>query len=361
MHARWRYQLGILLLSLSPIVAIVLLVGRTGSIPEELDPDPIAEFTEVTPVAVRDELVVNAIVEPTAQVKLRSTGYSGSSVVTAIYVFPGLPVSNGEELFEIDGLGVVLAITPKPFHRTLSTGSVGEDVAMLQAWLAETGHLDPSSVDGRFGSATRAAVAGFNSDRGVLDSREQAVFEPNSVSWTDGSMSIIGETFLEVGDRAPDSGTVIALGPLAYKMLGFEVSTGESADFDGQWEWVVGGEIVGFIVDGEVPGETVASAVQRELESVSGAVDGSDRSGTVIVPGLARRTETTVHQALPVGTVISVDDKTCVYVMDEDGLVPQRVEIVGGEFGSVWIEPAPPPRSQVLANPLVYLPDSSCE
>jgi len=361
MRSRRSYRIRILLLSLSPIVATLLLLGRTAITPPELAPDPVAEFTTVTSVEVRDEVVINAVVNTADRPKILSAGYSGSSVITAVFLEPGVAVGNGDRLFEIDGSGVILAVTPKPFYRTLGLGFVGNDVTMLQAWLADIEYLDPDAADGRFGRDTKSAVQRFNSDRGVTDPQKQASFVPNSVSWADGDITVIGEVALEVGTAAPPLGAVVALGPPEYEDLVFEVSTGGRARLEGQWKWVVAEEIIGTIVDGEASPEAIAIAVNSAFKLESTGSGASDRSGRLVVPGIARRTASTVRFALPVGSVISIGDETCIFVMNGDDLAPQSVAIVGGEFGSVWIEPSPGSGSRVLANPLTYLSDISCE
>ncbi len=348
------FLLGSLLVSVSPIVAAAILVGQATEVPATLDPPVLAEFTVVKPVETRENIVVRASISRTDGPAVLSSGYQDRSVITSVFIAPASRLRNGDPVFEVNGATVVLAATPKPFHRPLARGSRGADVAMLEQWLSELGYLSGDQVDERLRRATVAAIRSFNLDRGVADTDALETFDPGSVVWPEDGFRVVAETFLGVGRPAPSLGEVIARGPTTYRDVIFEGAAGTSLELPGRWEWIVAGQVVGEIADGHVSSETIARAASRAGD------EDAQETGELIVPGTVRRIEPVVRYALPVGSVLSDGGATCIIVREGEVLIARSVTVVGGDFGSVWIEPAPDPDVFVLANPLEYLDAPSC-
>ncbi|MBL7489978.1 peptidoglycan-binding protein [Frankia sp. AgB1.9] len=103
----------------------------------------------------------------------------------------GQTIHQGEVLYRVDGVPVVLLNGSTPAYRDLADGTTGPDVAQLNGALAALGYgravgLDPSSD--RFGRATKAAVQKLQKALGVEQTGRlglgQVVFLPTSVRVT---------------------------------------------------------------------------------------------------------------------------------------------------------------------------------
>lgn len=337
----------------APLVATGLLVTRVGKAPPEIDPPPVAELAAVVEVEVRDEVVANAVLAQGTAHTLRSPGHDGN-VVTAVYVQPGNTVHNGEPIYAVDGRDVLLAVTDEPFHRPLSLGSTGADVLMLQRWLSGWSHVAAPAISGRFDTTTRLAVVALNTSRGETEPASLPVFQPSAVVWSDTPFetSSVG---LVIGDLPPPMGSAIALGPTAMMLIGFESPSGEALELEGEWEWSVANTVIGILADGRPSEEQLAQAIELSWEQVSNSVEFETR-----IPSLFRSVDAAVRRAVPVGTVITSAEGVCLFIRDADHYRPLATTVTGGDFGRVWIDPAPPPGTQVLANPLLFLTNPTC-
>lgn len=93
---------------------------------------------------------------------------AGSGRVTAVWVSTGEVVKAGDRVLEIEGRPVVAIKGRRPFFRDLAEGDEGPDVRWLQAILEAEGYLS-FEPDGRFGSATEAALEDWQEDHRFPD------------------------------------------------------------------------------------------------------------------------------------------------------------------------------------------------
>lgn len=120
-----------------------------------------------SPVFVGETLVdVGAAVNPGTPVIATSTIPSGT--VTAV-ASEGDILDHGDTLFTVEGDPVTLFITEVPFYRTLTVGTVGEDVRVLEESLAASGFDAEGSlvVDDSFDDETTAAVVAWQASNGA--------------------------------------------------------------------------------------------------------------------------------------------------------------------------------------------------
>ena len=97
----------------------------------------------------------------------RLAGRGGTQgVVTQILVRGDAPVSEGARLFDVNERPVFVALGRIPLYADLDTGSNGQVVAQLQAFLNRRGFYG-STPSGSFDSSTRAAVLAWQRDVGV--------------------------------------------------------------------------------------------------------------------------------------------------------------------------------------------------
>ena len=119
------------------------------------------------PVFVAETLVdVGAAVSPGSPVIATSTMPAGT--VTSV-ASEGDVLGHGDTLFAAEGNPVTLFVTDVPFYRTLTVGTVGDDVRVLEETLA-TLEFDAGGaliVDGEFDDATLDAVVAWQESIGA--------------------------------------------------------------------------------------------------------------------------------------------------------------------------------------------------
>src|SRR5215468_1579028 len=99
---------------------------------------------------------------------------------------PGAIIDRGQPLYEVDGRAVQLWYGNRPAWRTFQVGmSDGPDVAQLEANLVALGDGQAPTVDGRFTSATAAAITQWQHKHSWRATGQilpgQIVFEPGPV------------------------------------------------------------------------------------------------------------------------------------------------------------------------------------
>jgi peptidoglycan hydrolase-like protein with peptidoglycan-binding domain len=107
----------------------------------------------------RESAVTVTVTQPYSQIATNVM----SGVVTA--VSEGV-IAVGDPLYEVSSIAVRALPGDVPFYRDLELGLQGEDVKQLQHGLNELGFYD-ASIDGKFGTETRAAVREWQEDIGV--------------------------------------------------------------------------------------------------------------------------------------------------------------------------------------------------
>ena len=119
------------------------------------------------PVFVAETLVdVGSAVNPGSPVIATSTTPSGT--VTAV-ASEGDVLGHGDTLFMVEGDPVTLFVTDVPFYRTLTVGTVGDDVRVLEETLATFGFDAGGAlvVDDTFDDATLEAVVAWQTSIGA--------------------------------------------------------------------------------------------------------------------------------------------------------------------------------------------------
>ncbi|HUL27971.1 MAG TPA: peptidoglycan-binding protein [Streptosporangiaceae bacterium] len=189
---QWRVALAVIVV----VAAAVVAAGVTGVFSGAAAPGPGGggAFRTSTAMVTRRTLVSHTQVDAT----LEDAG-SYSVVNQASGTLTGLPavgkvVRQGQALYQVDGLPVVLLYGHVPAWRTLSAGMTGTDVRELNTALVRLGYASSAALGPRagwdyFSSGTAYALEQFQAHLGITSPTGslglgQAVFLPSAVKIT---------------------------------------------------------------------------------------------------------------------------------------------------------------------------------
>lgn len=184
-----------------------------------------------------------------------------SGTVTAV-ADEGSVVGDGGTLIEIDQQPVILVVGDLPAYRTLTAGVKGDDVLLLEEFLAGQGFGDTEGleIDGDYDSATTRTVAAWQASVGA---------EPDGVVnlgdiYVAPSPVRIGQNLVSVGD-AVANGTPILTTSVSDTFVTVELST------DDQDLVAVGDAVVVELPDGSIESATVTEIGSVVLANQQGA------------------------------------------------------------------------------------------
>lgn len=153
------------LIALALVFAAGLWAGQTALSPPG---DPLATadpvLYEVKQGSISRQLSLSAAASWPVAGTLRG-GVNG--VLTSVDVDGGAPVEDGTRVATVDLAPIFVAQGGVPSFRTLSAGSKGADVRVLQEFLARRG-FDPGVVDGSYGTPTASAVRSWQGATGQV-------------------------------------------------------------------------------------------------------------------------------------------------------------------------------------------------
>lgn len=179
---RWRpVHLVWIALALLGVSLLSLWVGTRIKSPAQAAADAAPPTPSViTAPVVFQELAEQVVVRGTAEldgIGILAVSSENLSVVTDVRAFEGDEVASGDVPVVLSGRPVIVLTGPLPAYRDLTPGSVGPDVAQLQAALIALGYStsDPDPT-GSFGPATQDMVGQLYVDLGF----EPALTSPDA-------------------------------------------------------------------------------------------------------------------------------------------------------------------------------------
>ncbi|MDR2702738.1 MAG: peptidoglycan-binding protein [Cellulomonadaceae bacterium] len=267
-----------------------------------------------------------------------------NGILTALPV-AGSEVQHGEQVYEVDGVPVVLFQGTRPFWRELNLGAMpGEDVRQLETNLAALGFYT-GTPDTYFDSQTELALRAWQQSLGAPVT---GVFSPNAVIVAASDSVRIHQVAARLGDTGVTPGTfseteLRATIPLTFAQArdltagtpvivaipgGVDISTEISAVDPGGLPTGLGGLTSGAATIYFVGGDQAAVAAVGAVGVRVTVVDDSDQPPTLVVPAVAL--------IAPPGGGYAVeiwDGATIRRVPVEIGLVADaRVQITGGDL-----------------------------
>ncbi|MGH2607796.1 MAG: peptidoglycan-binding protein [Tepidiformaceae bacterium] len=234
-----------------------------------------------------------------------------SGVVTDVETYEGDVVGRGRELLVVDGRPVVAVNAAAPFPRELRARDTGDDVAVLQAALAEEGYYR-GVVSGEFDEATFLALKAWQR---VHKLPATGVFEPRDVlvgTWP----SRVHEVRVRAGDRVEAGQAVLVLSESVVRVGTLELAnrSDDGRVLDGmRVEWPGGGGTV----------ERSEDALFVRFEAGGGYTSEATALEAVIV---LRERENVL--SVPVEAVLRDGDQA--YVRVRDGDHERRVAVQPG-------------------------------
>ncbi len=350
MASRWRGVAG-----LAAATGIVLFVGfmaGTLTAPRELDaslapPDPTPVTVEVAHQVVQATLVTRGVVkyDDEADISLAALpGLPGAAPRATWLPEEGALIAAGDRIAEIAFRPILALPGEVPLVRDLTSGTRGPDVVQLQQVLASLNLLDPSGIDGRFGTSTARALTALYEAAGYDPPRAGgAVFaayaelamlpklprEVRSVALATGDTAVAGEPLLHIS--AQTAQLVAALPSFeAAELVGGEPVT--IVD-DGTGATVTGRVVsAGTVVDAEVGGVPVLVAFDGRLDT--------GRDYRVVIE--LRSTGDAVLAVPETALYLGADGGS--YVIRLDGTAQERVPVsvgITGIDGMVEVTPGP--------------------
>ena len=204
-----------------PATLLVVAFVSFGSIPPELESEPIPIFLEATPIDVSNERLGRFVVSQGTATEVLMPGDT-TGTVTELGLQPGQAIRSGDLIARFGSTPLVAVSTPSPFGRDLSSGARGEDVLMLQTFLSFLGF--DIVEDGEFGAQTALAVREFRRTLGIND--PSSTFFQSEVAWLPQEEIEVEEVLLTLGGVPPVRGTPLIRGSAPIESVEIQDSVG---------------------------------------------------------------------------------------------------------------------------------------
>ncbi|MEM9467702.1 MAG: peptidoglycan-binding protein [Actinomycetota bacterium] len=224
----WRWMLlaiGVLI----AVVAAVVFSGRSTDDTDEAEAEPLRAVE-----AVQQDLIEFTDLDGTMRYALIQPVTAGTDGTVTEVVADGDTIVRGDTLYAIDGLPAVVFYGEVPLYRSLTDGSEGPDVEILEANLASLGYnhtedddgeeIDTGfTVDGVFDGATADAVIRWQEDLGV---DETGSIDPALIVVVEGP-AIVSNLAVDIGSRAQNGSSLLELNVVSTVSAFYASHTGE--------------------------------------------------------------------------------------------------------------------------------------
>lgn len=340
----------------APAIGLALAGLLYRSTPTALD--PIVEPVVVRPaeVMLTGEQTVSISVRYEPERPIFAPDWTG--VITALFFERGDVLVSGDLFGIVDREPVVAVHTDRPFTRPLAAGDQGDDVVMLQTFLAEAGMFG-GDVSGLYDEATAAAVRTW---RASVDDVELADrFDPSSVVWLPAEELRLASLLLEVGGIAPSQGSVIAAADSPPSGAIVLDTNDTPVEVSAERHVILAGDVLlGDLRGPEITGATLSRLLDSlESGTVRAVDDGQslppsvDGSRELRIAGLVRLAVSARALALPSSALVGRPGAQCIWLAGEPRFRALPVSVLSGGVGFVYLDPVSglDPDVEVVANP----------
>jgi hypothetical protein len=249
-------------------------------------------------------------------------------VVTNVRVQIGDELVSGQNLYDVQGQGILVSRTSAPFYRPLVRGDSGVDVEQLNQFLSDARF---ASVSGQV-SYTAATQAGVQALQKKVGASVDGRFDPAYVAWVPSNFTRVDGLNIATGDRIT-LGDIIVTSEPAARSVTFKANE-EGRDLGslrGELNIVVGDAAVR--IASLSPGESELSSVLEMLQS-----RGVDDIGEASTGEPAEKATNTKEFQVVLETAdperyatipgsalfVSTSELACVFTVEDDGEVVVR-------------------------------------
>ncbi|MBU2601659.1 MAG: HlyD family efflux transporter periplasmic adaptor subunit [Actinobacteria bacterium] len=167
---------------------------------------PVYETIVVAKGDVQEIVSGSGTIEPASTTTVR---VARAGVITSVSVTEGAAITNGAELFRVDGTPVFALVTPTPFYRTLASGDDGDDVRVLQELMRDLDYYS-GTIDSDYGGASQEAVRDFLEDRDLERTHRVGPETFQSVGSAELGAPVVASLLIGVGDSVqPGAGALV--------------------------------------------------------------------------------------------------------------------------------------------------------
>ncbi len=352
-----RVAAAFLILALVPAAILAIILAFRDDSVEGVTFDAVPFIVEATARVETGSEPVEVRLTWDAGEELLSPPWSGT--VTRIYAQPGQTLTTGSGIAAINGVGVIAAHSPDPFHRPIARNATGPDVAALNDILVQLGLLtaDPPPAE----TATLATVTAIRALESILGvENPTGVFLPAYFVWLPNPTFELLELHLTRGTAAPSPGSTLAIS--AASLTNAAVSPIQAGGIPGQG----GGRLelhpeVEWVLDfsgQEFPVDPLTSAIAPEALATLAELFPDQRTD---FRATVRRAEPLDTAAIPSSAVMSNSaGRLCVWVPAGQEFTAVPVEVVGSRLGVTTLASGVAAGEPVLANPSQVLESPAC-
>ncbi len=188
---------------------VLLLLAAAGywfTTRDSTEAAPVYETIVVAKGDVQEIVSGSGVIEPAGTTTVR---IARGGVITSVSVTEGDSITNGAELFRVDGTPVFAMVTTTPFYRTLASGDDGEDVRVLQELMRDLGYYS-GAIDSDYGGASQEAVRDFLEDRDLERTHRVGPETFQSVGSEEIGAPVIASLSIGLGDSVqPGAGALV--------------------------------------------------------------------------------------------------------------------------------------------------------
>lgn len=257
-------------------------------------------------------------------------------------------LANGDELTRIDGIARLVATTPEPFYRSLTSGTTGRDVDWMHGFLGSLGIEVP---DGDvMTDASIDAVEEYARHIGVVG--DVPAFDPAWVVWLPSPQFRVSSLALVAGAPAPAPGSEIAASRATLASVVPRPLDGSALQLDSTSDYIlsVAGVDLNVNAEGNVDGE----GRTRLADSLGGDAPPEEVQGSI------RREVSEPVWSVPTSAVSTgPTGEVCIWVERNGRYVVQPVTVVGSQAGVTYVE-RPSDTARILVNPADALESTAC-
>ena len=349
----WEWIIMVLIVTI-PLVAVFTVILRPIEVESTQPPKATARFINVTTVSQETITSATATLTWGKPFELPYRGTEG--VVNAITVAPFDVVTNGQILYEVEGVPVRAFVSETPIFGKISKQSSKEEIATLNRFINTSGYLKNAIPEKNILKWT------WQTDQGIKAiAKEQRIaetpvdFDANWVQWVPSDTFQVGRINISLGSDAPAAGASIIQGQPTIQEIRIEPKD-NALIAEGVTE--IEGE--SFIIQNN------QLANVADLIKLSGLLTPPEEAEENTKEIEIKSQANTGTQAVPPSSIVAgLKGETCVMAPKNEKSTEYqsyKVEVVSGNPGVTNIANLSPEVSRIVTNPIeIGVKSSQCK